>query len=224
MSSQQLLNPRKLVRVLIRVNATLAVIVVVLGICIVTVQYALANTGSNVGRAVMNGLRQWGQDDSKNTQLDLQTSVASAEAKDNAQQYRAAPGEQINLMNGLSMVVTKVDRQWQPGTHHISPDPGNELIHIELLIGNRNQTKPARLEASDAILVADRTPYDPISTDSATSPRSANYEVFEPNEQTAISIVYEAPAGITLDHLLIVPERRNYGKIPENAAQYYIEL
>ncbi len=62
--------------------------------------------------------------------IDKQTSIK-------AQDIQAKLNQQINLSDGLSYMVTKVDRNWQSASTYLKPDSGKEIVKITLVVGNR---------------------------------------------------------------------------------------
>lgn len=68
--------------------------------------------------------------------LDLSTLVDTQ--KDiKAQDIKAKLNQQVNLADGLSYMVTKVERNWQTDSVYLQPKAGKELIRISLVVGNK---------------------------------------------------------------------------------------
>lgn len=54
-----------------------------------------------------------------------------------AQNLTAKLNQQVNMSDGMSFMVTKVERDWQSGDKYDKPKAGNEFVKLTMVVGNR---------------------------------------------------------------------------------------
>lgn len=119
-----------------------------------------------------------------------------------AQDLTGKLNQQINLSNGLSFMVTKVERNWVSTAKYDQPDAGKEFVRVHMVVGNRTQSGSIsnRFELQNAAggrvkdeFIAESALPDQLSLFTSIDPgnQKTGSMVFQVNkDETPISLVY----------------------------------
>lgn len=125
--------------------------------------------------------------------LDLSTLIDKQESIKN-QDVKAAMNQQVNLANGMSYMVTKVERNFVPASKYAAASAGKEMVKVTIVAGYRAKSDTMYLSQSDFTLktVIGAEVRGEFSIDSDLPDRLKS-TTLDPGIQVSGAIMYEVP-------------------------------
>lgn len=125
--------------------------------------------------------------------LDLSTLIDKQESIKN-QDVKAAMNQQVNLANGMSYMVTKVERNFVPASKYAAASAGKEMVKVTIVAGYRAKSGTLYLSQSDFTLktAIGAEVRGEFSIDSDLPDRLKS-TTLDPGKQVSGAIMYEVP-------------------------------
>lgn len=196
-----------------KVIIIIVIVIAVLGVGGVVAFLLMRNTGgSNPVSSITNTISGGNKEviDRKDGTLDLGTLIDKQETIKN-QDIKAGLNQQVNLSDGMSYMVTAVERNFSSQSRSLRVRDGKELIKISVVVGNKNKEGEAFING--AFFKLRNSAGGLLNTEFVSEtdmPDALKSQSIAPGKQVKGSIIFEVDKGEAVSALVTEDQYENF--------------
>jgi hypothetical protein len=201
------------------------VFIVILGVSVFLLTKKDSGSSSNPVTNVANKIKGNSEVVSRSDgTLDLSTLI-DKQASIKNQDVKAAMNQQVNLANGMSYMVTKVERNFVPASKYAAASAGKEMVKVTIVAGYRAKSGSLYISQSDftlkTIIGAEVRGEFSIDSDLADRLKSTT---LDPGKQVTGAILYEVPKDEKITAIITEENYKNLSSSEKVAIKSSVTL
>ncbi len=170
-------------------------------------------SGSNSPASSITNAVKGGSDvqDRSDGTLDVSNLIEDKQTSLKNQDIKAKLNQQVNLSDGTSFMITKVERNYVSDSKYVKADAGKELVKVSVVVGNR--LKSGTVYATSGMFKGTNAAGGSISPEFLSKEDVTDAIVgtsIDPGKQLAGVIIYEVDSGEVLQSIVVTNKYKNY--------------
>ncbi|MDQ5972378.1 MAG: hypothetical protein QG553_537 [Patescibacteria group bacterium] len=194
----------------------LVIVMVVVGVLVLVGigagAYFLLTGSSSPASSITNAVKGSSdvQDRSDGT-LDVSNLIEDKQTSLKNQDIKAKLNQQVNLSDGTSFMITKVERNYVSDSKYVKAAAGKELVKVSVVVGNR--LKSGTVYATSGMFKATNAAGGSITAEFLSKDDVADAIVgtsIDPGKQLAGVVIYEVDSGEAIQAISVTNKYKNY--------------